>query len=476
MKKFIAILVCAVMLFGLVACNEDGTIDEQKVSEVITQAQAAAASAEGSSSAKAELDRDAVAVKVGDREITAGEIQDSYEQYVEMYEYYGYSAPDNDADIETLQDQIVDGLVADEIKLYKAQELGCDQLSEEQLKELDETVAEEEAQLIGYYAEEAADGATEDEIRETAIQNINAELEASGWGMDFAGYMEYVRDYYKKSYILDNLEKKVKDGATVSDDDAKAKYNELIESQKAAVAEDPSSYFSNEYDYEVNASDVPMIVSPEGYARIKVLSVFPQEALSSDYDSLANEMTSLEAEYGKLVLSGSEDKARIAEIEKDYASKKAESDSLMKEHITQAKAKIEEAYAKLQAGADFDTVSAAYNEDVSVENYPVVKQKGWLLWKDGDDGMWDEAIRNAAKQLKAGEYSGVIQIDDEFHIVYMVGDEEAKEMTYDEASELIKMYALAEAQNTLWEETQEEWEQDKSIITLYEDAYRMIGK
>ena len=35
--------------------------------------------------------------------------------------------------------------------------------------------------------------------------------------------------------------------------------------------------------------------------------------------------------------------------------------------------------------------------------------------------------------------------------------------------------ALEQAQNTVWEQQQEDWEADSSMITSYEDAYRMIG-
>ena len=102
-----------------------------------------------------------------------------------------------------------------------------------------------------------------------------------------------------------------------------------------------------------------MLLAPEGYVRVKVLSVMPEGALDESYGALLSEMAELEAEYGNLSLAPSTDTARTQQIKEQYAEKKAESDRMFEEYTASARAKINEAYGKLQAGESFDAVFTA---------------------------------------------------------------------------------------------------------------------
>lgn len=57
-----------------------------------------------------------------------------------------------------------------------------------------------------------------------------------------------------------------------------------------------------------------------------------------------------------------------------------------------------------------------------------------------------------------------------------MSEEPAGDIPYASVSEAMHTLALEQAQNTVWEQQQEDWEADSSMITYYEDAYRMIGK
>ena len=83
LKKALSLLVAAAMLLSLAACADK-------------TAGTAAPAASTDTSASAGINRDAVAVRVGDRDITAGEIADMYTQYVSMYQAYGMAAPTAD--------------------------------------------------------------------------------------------------------------------------------------------------------------------------------------------------------------------------------------------------------------------------------------------------------------------------------------------------------------------------------------------
>ena len=142
LKKALSLLVAAAMLLSLAACADK-------------TAGTAAPAASTDTSASAGINRDAVAVRVGDRDITAGEIADMYTQYVSMYQAYGMAAPTADEDIKSVQDTVVSTLVDYDILLYQASKLGYDSLTAEQEAELQESLSTEIESMIEYYSQDA---------------------------------------------------------------------------------------------------------------------------------------------------------------------------------------------------------------------------------------------------------------------------------------------------------------------------------
>ncbi len=460
LKKALSLLVAAAMLLSLAACADK-------------TAGTAAPAASTDTSASAGINRDAVAVRVGDRDITAGEIADMYTQYVSMYQAYGMAAPTADEDIKSLQDMVVSTLVDYDILLYQASKLGYDSLTAEQEAELQESLSTEIESMIEYYSQDAETEGTDEDIRNAAIAAINQELANYGWNTDFEGYKKLREQELREKAVIANLENSIKASASVSDEDVKNYYDTLYQEQKEQL-EDPTQYLGLEEDYEMNGG-TPMLIVPEGYVRVKVLSVMPEGTLDENYDTLLSEMTALEAEYGNLALAGG-DAARITEIKNEYAQKKLEADGLFDAYTADAHAKIREAYAKLQAGESFDDVFAAYNEDTTYTTYPVFAERGRLMMPNEDDGTWDEKLRNAAKGLTPGQYSDIVEIEGSYFIVYLVGEEPAGDVPYDTVLNALRESALASRQETVWQAQQEEWSNDTSIVTYYEDAYRSIGK
>lgn len=462
MKKFLAIVLCTVMTVSLVAC----TAKTEEPAEAVPETAAVTAAAAN--------DKE-VAIKVGDQEITVGDIQNAYNSYLEMYQYYGYAVPTEEADIEALQDTVVGELVVEKLKLYMAAQLGCDTLTEEQQKELDAQVASDEQSLLSYYKGSEDENLSEEELKEKAKEAINAELIANGWDMDYAGYLDYMRNYYKEGYVLENLEASVKSGAVVTDEKVQEYYDNLLSSQRTEIEGDPTAYLSTEMECEKNGGD-PAVVVPEGYRRIKVIQFAPETELGEDYTSLQSQMAELEAEYGKNALAAEGDKARMQEIEKEYKDLNGQADGLYEEHIAEAKKAAEDACAKIEAGGEFDAVLKEVNPDSEYVLNPVIAEKGYLIYMDEDDGVWSDKVRESVKTLKDGDCSGVIQDGEDFYIIYLAGDEPAGEIPLEKVKELVKAAALEVAQDTIWEEKQEEWENDSSLVTKNEELYRGIGK
>lgn len=473
LKKMIALLLALVMTAALCACASGdaasvGIIGGADGPTSILVADKAAA-----------IDRDAVAVTVGNREITVGEVADMYDNMIYQYEtygsYYGVSVPTADADIETLQDEVVAMLVEQEMLLYMAEQLGCAELSAEQEEELAATVQEEIDSVISYYQQNVTiDSEDAEELRAAAIELINQALLDGGWGMDFDGYCAEMEQSYRESYHMQNLEEKIKAEASIEEADAQSYYDLLLTEHRELVATDALNYIDGQESYEMNGGE-PMLVVPEGYVRVKVLTVEPKEALDAEYDTLITEMEALEAEYGKLALTKT-DAARQNEIKTAYAEKKTASDTMWEAYVAESRKKAEEAYEKLCGGESFDSVFAAYGEDVTYTEYPVFGEKGCLMYTTQDDGMWDEAIRTAAAGLKVGEYSKIIEIEGSYHIVYVVSEEVAGEIAYEDVKDEMHTLALEQRQATRWEEAQEGWMEQEGVVTYHQDTYRAIGK
>lgn len=459
--RALALALCLVLALGAAACGDNDTPDATPT-----------ATPTGTVST---VDRDAVAVEIGeDYNVTYGEIADYYDYLVSMMSYYGMSAPTADADIQTYQDQAVGMYVSQRKQLYFAKKLGLDVLNEADKAEVQAEADEEMEYYFDLFRADAEEeGATDVEAR--AQELFNEELTASGYNMNYTQFGEYIYEQIEQQKILGNLQEHVKSGAAVTEEDVQSYYDLLIESQTAAYAEDASAYLTDQENYEMNGGD-PSVVVPEGYLRVKVISVEPQAAIDETYETKLAQMTTYEAEYGKLMLEDAEgNAAQLKEIKTMYDALKLETDKMYTTFLADAKAKIEEAKAKLDGGESFDAVLASHGEDETYTDYALIAERGRLMMQEGDDG-WDEALRTAAIGLADGAYSDVIQIGNAYYIVYRVGSEPAGTRALTEVRDAVEIAALEEARTAMWTDQTAEWDSDDSMVVYHEEVYRSIGK
>lgn len=420
-------------------------------------------------------DRGQIAAKVGDQQITKGELADEYDSMLSFYTtYYGMSAPTADADIESYQDAALEGLVAQKMVLYQAGVMGVTPLSADKQAEIDASYQEEIDGLMetfrGYAVEE---GAADTDAR--ALELIEEALSTNGWNMDYAGYQEWLKNALYEEAVSAAVEESIKSNATVSDSDVETAYSDLVTSETEAYASAPADYIDTQEGFEMYGGSSAVVV-PEGFVRVKVLAIAQEAEIGEAYTTLQTKLGELEAEYGKLALTDSKDNAsRMAEIVREYDTNKAEADKLYAEYTAEGRGKAETALAAYQGGAPFDTVLMQYGDDEAYETYPAIGEKGRLMLLDGEDS-WAAELHTAVKALADGEVSGIIESDGSFYIVQRVGTEAAGTRALSDVRESVEAMALAEAQDLLWEEKQAEWLADKSLITYYEEIYRSVGK
>lgn len=456
--RMLAVALCVALALGAAACGEQ-------------QAQDGATPAPGQAA-----DRDAVAVQIGeDFTVTYGEVADYYDYIVSMMSYYGVSAPTADADIESYQDEAVDGLVAQKKQLYFAKQLGLDELTADEEAEVQAAVDEEMEYYFDMFRSDAeAEGAEDIEAR--AQELFNQELTASGFEMDYVEFEEYIFEQVAQQKTLEKLQEHVRSAATVDDDDVQAYYDQLLESQTTAYGEDASQYLTDQENFEMNGGD-PAVVVPEGFLRVKVVAVAPQEAIDETYEEKVTQMSEYEAEYGKLMLEDEKaNAARLKEIKTLYDALRVETDQMYEAYMADAKAKIEEAKAKLDGGESIDAVLESYGEDAAYTEYALIAEHGRLMAQQSGADDFDDTLRSAALALADGTYSDVLQADDTYYIVYRVGTETAGTRTLDEVREAVEAAALTAEADAVWAEQEAEWDEDDSMVTYHEEVYRSIGK
>lgn len=457
-KRLLALLLCLMMVLAASACKLS---DDEKTGDV----------------GATDIDSEAVVAKVGDSDkytVSLGELNESYQSMISFYTSYGMSAPTADADIQSYQDMVMEGLVSDQMLLYQAEQMGLSPLTDEEAeqaqKEADESIAALLQDYVDYATEEGAD-----DPQATAVEYINEDLANYGYTVDWAGYQTM---YYESVYngkVTEKLQEKIQSAVTVDDADVQAYYDELLASQKESYDATPSSYVTASEDYE-KGGQTPVLYTPDGFIRVKVVGVEPEGTLDESYNTIKTEMTTLEAEYGALALSGA-DAARMKEIQAEYNDKKAEADTLFEAYVKDARKKAVDAYAALKSGTSFDEVLKEYGQDEMFATYETFATKGRLLGKEAGSDNWEDVIREAALKLEDGAYSDVIEVDGAYYIVMRVGDEAAAELSFDEVKDILTPIVLAEKQNTVWENQKSAWMDEDGLVTYYEDVYRnVVGK
>ena len=487
-KKALSVLLAVALTLSFAACAGNGT-DNASASNATSSNASASNALEYS-----EADRNEVAVKIGENySVTKGDIVDQYNYLVSMYTAYGMSAPTTDEDIEAMQDDVISSLVSDKIQLYEADTLGVMLTDEEKAN-----VAAQVEEQMGYYidnfrSQAQSEGATDIESR--TLEIFQEQLDAAGMDMDVEGFRTYMENEYLNEALKTALKAQVTKDVTATDDEIQTYYDDLLASQKESYTTSPADYGIAAENYQMDEGD-PMLYTPEGYVRIRSISISPEGVVSDDYTKLKDEMSDIEVQYGAAALAALADKyaakgatssdtsinVTTSEIEggaalvSDYVSKKAAADALYEEYIKDARDKANEAYASLEAGTSFEDVLKQYGEDTMYTSYPTFVDTGLLMYIGGEDTTWDAALVEAVGLLKAGEHTAVIQIDDMFYILQLVGNEPAGDKSLTDVYDEVKAAVVGQNADSAWNAQLDAWENDTTIATYYESVFRDIGK
>ena len=367
-----------------------------------------------------EKDYAKVVVSYDGGEITKGELmadyyyQFSYFSY--MYAmYYGTSLTEENA--LAIANSVAQGYMNTTAVLIKAEEMGIT-LTDEEIAE-----CEEYAQTEWQEEYDSVYASVEAETEEERALYTDYELAVQG--------VSY--EYYYNQYAWDIILTKVQDEVTA--DAPQLTDDELLVALAEQAMEDEKTYSANTSAFEEAMIDGTSIVTwiPEGYRTVKHILIIPDDEVVDAYIATRNELNVANSEMAKLTterleVKNGEGTRTLEEVEADITAKQAEIDELNAkldkneaDCIANVQDQLDEIYAHLDAGEDFDTVMAEYGKDPGMAMDPS-KTNGYYVCATSE--TWDYSFRNAAMSLEnVGDYSAEPVVSASgVHIIYYNSD------------------------------------------------------
>lgn len=396
---------------------------------------------------------------------------DYYNQYAYMYyiySMYGYTMDESEA--ENILQNVVEAHMNTRASLLKAEELGIT-LTDEEIAEC-ETAGQASYQEAYDSAYASAEGDTE-EIKE---KNTAYALYEQGQTLEtFIQQEEWTR-------VVEKVETAVKaEIPEISEEDLETAY-------VAQVAEDQSTYENDLSTFETDMNDPDKLITwmPEGYRTVKHILVKVDDSVltpvtdaydaltsaQTNLDSLNAEMAAATAPEATVAPDATEETAEeteaaparaVAEIQADIDAQAAEIATLEADLATKQAAciatvqdKLDEIYAKLDAGESFDDVMAAYGEDPGMQEDPAMT-RGYLV--SAASTTWDTHFRDAAMALETvGTYAAEPVISSSgVHIVYYNSDVTPGQVPLADIHDAYYDIALSDAQDAHMQEQLATW-------------------
>lgn len=392
--------------------------------------------------------------------VLATDAMEQYEYVEYMYSYYGYSM---DGYEDYIKQDLAKSMVQDAIVQYEAKAMGLDQYTDEQKAEI---TANADASLANYIANYRSNFEGEDKTEEDIIAETTDYLTQNGISYESLYTQE------EENYLSNLLFAKVVEDVSISEDDAKAKFDAL-------VAADETTYQSAS-DYENAALNGTAIYwRPEGYRNVKQVLVAFDDDQSSRYSDINSRLTSLQSELDALNAPAETAEAEATEaaesaeptaeprsaeeIQADIDAANAELDALYAELMPKA----EEVTGKFAEGTGIDELIATYggdpgsiNEDGTTNTYQV----------SAASASYDSAFVDAAMSVSAiGEMSQPTRGSYGLYIVYYDSDVTSGAVDYETVKDDVYQLALDEAQTTTYNAQMDAWMEELNVVYYLEN-------
>ena len=385
-------------------------------------------------SVNTEREAEQVVLRVGEKTYTQGEINESFDPYLQSQGADPADPAMQDSILEWKKTQL-EAIAKREVMNEEAVAQGyMDKLSEEELAEVDrqyqELLDSFEARRQELEEEYAEDPEKDSKIQEALDQEKQEFLDSNQYES-----LEEYKEFLKKEKAAERYQADLENAIAVSDDDIAAEYQKLMNEQKGSFDNDPSAYFS---------ADGTHVYAPEGIRNIRQILIKFPEAIESAISELNAQKQTLESEG---------DVEGAAEVQTQIDEKK-------KQGLPQIQSKADEVLRKAKNGTDFDALIEQYNEDEGMKSNP----KGYPAHASVTTQYVTE-FQDAAMALPSvGAISDLVATNFGYHILLYASDQPAGEVPLEQIKETLreelleskKSSAVEDKQNELFEQYQTE--------------------
>ena len=453
MKKILSLLLCLCLLFSAAALAED--------------------------TAAAELQDTDVLATVNGTELTWADVEPVYDSLVSSYGNY-YDLTDS-ANVELFRAVAMQNKINEVIMQAKIAELGI-ALTDEEAAAAEEDAQSDWDNAISSYISQQHSDLTDESSQE---DKDAANAEAVQYFNDLGYSPESLKENYKQYALYDKLEATIVQDVTVTDEEVEALYQELVESDRALYENDIAAYvdYNNYVDqmamyamyYGTDSSMDYAWYRPAGFRAVKhILLPVDAELMQTYQDLQARLEEQVESET-----EGDEESAAAAAEETADAEATAEptEEPVTQEQVDEAKAailasiadKIDEIYAKIEEGVDFDELIAEYgvNEDGTASDPGMTsepyKTSGYEV-SSASTNYVAPFVEAAFSVDNVGDVSAPYISSYGVHIVKYIADIPAGPIEMTEAQrEAKRTELLTSKQNELYTATMDQWNQEADI-------------
>lgn len=208
-----------------------------------------------------------LAAKVGDREITVQQLENSYDNSSMYAMYYGY-ALDTAEGIESYQDYLLDSMVSEQAKAYEARLAGVT-LTDEEQAEAQKTATESYDSTYQSFVDAAEQSGSAD-VKAYAQKLFTDALIQNGTTVSKLK-KELLRDA-EDAKLIEKHKEQLLSSVQMTPEELEAKFDEELATQKELFEADPAQYFTYESNATYGAGS-PILYTPAGMYRVKHILV-----------------------------------------------------------------------------------------------------------------------------------------------------------------------------------------------------------
>lgn len=456
MKKILSLLLCLCLLFSAAALAED--------------------------TAAAELQDTDVLATVNGTELTWADVAPVYDSLVSSYGNY-YDLTDS-ANVELFRAVAMQNKINEVIMQAKIAELGI-ALTDEEAAAAEEDAQSDWDNAISSYISQQHSDLTDESSQE---DKDAANAEAVQYFNDLGYSPESLKENYKQYALYDKLEATIVQDVTVTDEEVEALYQELVESDRALYENDIAAYvdYNNYVDqmamyamyYGTDSSMDYAWYRPAGFRAVKhILLPVDAELMQTYQDLQARLEEQVESETEGDEESAAAAAAAAEETADAEATAEPTEEPVTQEQVDEAKAailasiadKIDEIYAKIEEGVDFDELIAEYgvNEDGTASDPGMTsepyKTSGYEV-SSASTNYVAPFVEAAFSVDNVGDVSAPYISSHGVHIVKYIADIPAGPIEMTEAQrEAKRTELLTSKQNELYTATMDQWNQEADI-------------